>query len=318
MGPTASGKTDLAIRLAEALDGELISVDSALVYRGMDIGSAKPDYPHHLVDICDPSEIYSASRFVIDAQRAIESVRAAGRRPILVGGTMLYYRALLEGLAPMPAADPALRAELEARAHREGWPALHNELALLDPEAAQRIHPNHSQRLVRALEICILTGKPLTQVHARGSDAESGLDSDHSPPKALAIALAPSDRSVLHRRIELRFKQMLEKGFEQEVIELYQRGDLHLELPSMRAVGYRQMWEYLEGNSTLEQAIELAVIATRQLAKRQFTWLRKWPDLLWIHTDENSRVESCDLAVSGENYDDSAELVLNYLVRNPM
>ena len=158
MGPTASGKTDLAIRLAKALDGELISVDSALVYRDMDIGSAKPNYPHHLVDICDPSEIYSASRFVTDALAAIKAVQAKGRRPILVGGTMLYYRALFEGLAEMPAADPDLRAELEARAQREGWPALHAELTLLDPVAAERIHPNHSQRLVRALEVCILTG----------------------------------------------------------------------------------------------------------------------------------------------------------------
>ncbi len=305
-GPTASGKTDLAIRLAEALNGELVSVDSALVYRGLDIGSAKPDYPHHLVDICDPAEAYSASRFVDDALGAIETIVQRGRRPILVGGTMLYYRALLEGLAPMPAADPELRAELESRGVSEGWPALHKELESLDPGAAARIHPNHSQRLVRALEIRILTGESLDEVHARTEVRENNLN-------PMVVAIAPTERAVLHDRIAKRFDQMMAAGFLDEVRALHARHDLGPELPAVRAVGYRQLWAHLDDECTLDEAIERGIAATRQLAKRQFTWLRKWPDLKWIHTDANNLVEAHDFGEIDPSIGNPSDLLLNYL-----
>lgn len=313
MGPTASGKTDLAIALAEALDGELISVDSALVYRGLDIGSAKPAYPHHLVDICDPDEAYSAARFVNDARRVLADVRARGRRPILVGGTMLYYRALLQGLAPMPGADPAVRAEIEAQAQREGWPSVHQALAAVDPDAAARIHPNHSQRLLRALEVYRVSGRPLSELH----------DADESEPgiPSIPIALAPRERRVLHERIATRFHAMMDAGFLEEVRTLHARRDLHSGLPALRAVGYRQLWEHLDGHCSLDEAVERGIAATRQLAKRQFTWLRKWPDLRWIHTDAQGQVLDFATA-SGESLEgavtNSADLVLNYLTANPM
>lgn len=313
MGPTASGKTDLAIALAEALDGELVSVDSALVYRGLDIGSAKPQYPHHLIDICDPSDAYSAARFAEDARAAIADIEARGRRPILVGGTMLYYRALLEGLARMPGASESIRQEIAQRAEREGWPALHSELAQIDPVAAEKIHPNHSQRISRALEVYRLSGKTLSELHA-----ESGTGA--RAPAALCIALAPSDRAVLHRRIEQRFAQMMEAGFLDEVRGLHTRRDLHPQLPAIRAVGYRQLWEHLSGDCSLEEATARAVAATRQLAKRQLTWLRKWPELHWIHTDPEGRVVASDLdsdpkAAAGGL---PVNLVLSYLTYMPM
>ncbi|WOJ93069.1 tRNA (adenosine(37)-N6)-dimethylallyltransferase MiaA [Congregibacter variabilis] len=315
MGPTASGKTNLAIALAQALDGELISVDSALVYRGLDIGSAKPGYPHHLVDICDPSEAYSAARFVKDAQEAIESVRSRGRRPILVGGTMLYYNALLRGLAAMPGANEAARKEIASMAAQEGWPAVHRELARVDPESAARIHPNHSQRLSRALEVYRLTGKTLTYFHEQ--EQLSPLDITD----ALAIAIAPASRQVLHTRIETRFLEMMNAGFLDEVRSLRERGDLHADLPAIRAVGYRQLWSYLAGECSLDEAQERAIIATRQLAKRQLTWLRKWPDLHWIHTDVSGAVLESDLAkqkpILAKNTD-PADLLLNYLTYDPM
>ncbi len=314
MGPTASGKTDLAMELAEDLDGELISVDSALVYRGLDIGSAKPDYPHHLIDICDPTEVYSAARFVADARRAIADIEARGRRPILVGGTMLYYRALFMGLAAMPGADAQVRAEIETLAARDGWPAVHRQLAAVDPVSASRIHPNHSQRLTRALEVFRVTGRPLSSFHGGGN--EKSFDRD-----AMAIAIAPAERAVLHERIALRFAAMLEAGFVEEVRTLYARGDLHPQLPSIRAVGYRQLWDYVDGNCSLEEASQRAVAATRQLAKRQFTWLRKWPDLHWIHTDSQGQVTGSDLPETPENGPFTlkpANLVLNYLTYNPM
>lgn len=315
MGPTASGKTSLAIALAEALDGELISVDSALVYRGLDIGSAKPAYPHHLMNICDPSEAYSAARFVKDAQHAIESVRSRGRRPILVGGTMLYYNALLKGLAAMPGADEAVRRDIASMAAKDGWPAVHRELMRVDPQSAERIHPNHSQRLSRALEVYRLTGKTLTQFHEQ--EQASPLDI----ADALAIAIAPASRPVLHARIETRFLEMMEAGFLDEVRSLKDRADLHADLPAIRAVGYRQLWSYLDGECSLEEAKERGVIATRQLAKRQFTWLRKWPDLQWIHTDASGAVLESDLAKNNPNLaknTDPADLLLNYLTYNPM
>lgn len=315
MGPTASGKTDLAIALANALDGELISVDSALVYRDLDIGSAKPAYPHHLIDICDPSEAYSAARFAKDAGAAIQAVMDRGRRPILVGGTMLYYRALVQGFAPMPSADAAVREAISAMALRDGWPAVHRELAEVDPASAARIHPNHSQRLSRALEVYRLTGKTMTELHHQAA-ASILKQSD-----VLAIAIAPADRQVLHRRIEERFDSMMDAGFLEEVRTLKERNDLHVGLPAMRAVGYRQLWAHLDGDCSLEEAEALGVIATRQLAKRQFTWLRKWPGLRWIYTDNNGEVIQSDLATNDRNdtkMSDPANLLLNYLTYNPM
>ena len=304
MGPTASGKTDLAISLAEALDGELISVDSALVYRGLDIGSAKPAYPHHLIDICDPAQVYSAARFVSDARAAIDAIRQRGRRPILVGGTMLYYRALLRGLAPMPAADPALRADLEARAAREGWPALHGELARLDPVSAARIHPNHSQRILRALELCRLTGRPASAIHTETPDPAL---------PSLCVALAPVDRAMLHTRIASRLQGMLAAGFVEEVAALRARGDLHPGLPSMRAVGYRQIWDYLDGATDRDRAVERARAATRQLAKRQLTWLRSWPQLSWLLTDGAGHLVTVDGALAAVPGALPSDRILNYL-----
>lgn len=276
MGPTAAGKTDLAIYLAEQCNGELISVDSALVYRGLDIGSAKPDYPHHLIDIRDPSEPYSAADFVRDATSAIRDIRARGKWPILVGGTMLYYRALLQGLDDMPESNAEIRAEIEARAAREGWPALHAELAEADPITAARIHPNHSQRISRALEVYRLSGKPMSHWQAGAAPAFS--------EPYLAIAVCPKERAVLHDRIARRLDIMFEQGFLDEVRLLRERADLHADLPAIRAVGYRQLWEYLDGTSDWKTACDRALAASRQLAKRQLTWLRKWPDLHWLLT----------------------------------
>lgn len=283
MGPTAAGKTEVAIALAEGLGGELVSVDSVLVYRGLDIGSAKPDYPHHLVDICDPSEAYSAARFVVDAAAAIQAVRDRGRRPILVGGTALYFRALLDGLSPLPGADAAIRATIEAEAAIRGWPALHAELAGVDPAAAARIHPHHSQRLTRALEVFRATGQPLSALQGAAQPAFSG--------PSIAIALAPADRADLHRRIDRRFDALMARGFLDEVRALHRRGDLHPGLPALRAVGYRQLWDYLEGQGSLDAAVARGKAATRQLAKRQFTWLRKWPALHWLRCDESGRLQ---------------------------
>lgn len=309
MGPTASGKTALAISLAEALNGELISVDSALVYRGLDIGSAKPDYPHWLVDISDPATSYSAAQFAIDARRAIADIRARDRRPILVGGSMLYFRALLQGLAPMPGANAQVRAELEARAARVGWPVLHAELALVDPVSAARIHPNHSQRILRALEVFKASGVPLSDLHARQSLQKAQAE------QALCVALAPKDRHVLHARIGQRFQEMVEAGLVNEVRALHARGDLSADLPAIRAVGYRQIWSYLEGECSLDEAIDRGVAATRQLAKRQFTWLRKWPDLRWLRTNDAQVVVESDLCAGDELPANPANLLLSYLAQ---
>ncbi len=280
MGPTASGKTDLAIELAGVLDCELVSVDSALVYRGLDIGSAKPDYPHHLVDIREPDEPYSAADFAADAERVVGDILARGKTPLLVGGTMLYFRAFLDGLAQMPASDPEQRAAIEAQAALEGWPALHRELARVDPLAAQRIHPNHSQRIARALEVYRSSGIPISDWQARQSTESPG-----QRFQLRQLAICPRDRAVLHERIARRFELMLEQGFVEEVERLRARPGLHPDLPAIRAVGYRQLWQYLDGDCDLATAVERAVAATRQLAKRQLTWLRKWPDLHWLETD---------------------------------
>jgi tRNA dimethylallyltransferase len=291
MGPTAAGKTDLALELARVLPCDLISVDSALVYRGMDIGTAKPDkavlaeFPHALIDILDPAQSYSAADFRADALTAMAQSTARGRIPLLVGGTMLYYKALLEGLADMPSADPLVRAELESRAAVEGWEALHRELAEVDPESAARIHPNDPQRLVRALEVYRVSGLSMSEHRRRqqaGNPDSDTLGSGQLPYTVAQLAIAPVERQILHSRIAQRFHAMLEQGFIEEVEALRKRSDLHAGLPSIRAVGYRQVWEYLDGGLSRAEMTERGIIATRQLAKRQFTWLRGWGDLQWL------------------------------------
>ncbi|MDP2112216.1 MAG: tRNA (adenosine(37)-N6)-dimethylallyltransferase MiaA [Thiobacillus sp.] len=276
MGPTASGKTALAVSLVERFPLEIISVDSALVYRGMDIGSAKPDAatlaraPHHLLDIRDPADAYSAAAFCDDARRLMADIVARGRVPLLVGGTMLYFRALLRGLDDLPRADPALRKALEAEAKAHGWPALHAELAVIDPATAARLAPNDSQRIGRALEVFRLTGTPMSALLDR---AQSEL-----PYRVLQLALIPSDRAVLHQRIAARFDAMLAEGLVDEVEFLRRADALSPDLPAMRAVGYRQAWAYLDGDIDMKALREQGIAATRQLAKRQLTWLRSWPD----------------------------------------
>ncbi|MCE8034352.1 MAG: tRNA (adenosine(37)-N6)-dimethylallyltransferase MiaA [Halomonas sp.] len=281
MGPTAAGKTDLAITLHERLDCELISMDSAMVYRGMDIGSAKPSAeelaraPHRLIDIRDPAEPYSAADFREDAHREMRRITAAGRIPLLVGGTMMYAKRLLEGVANLPAADPSIRAELACEAERHGLTGLHAELARVDPESARRIHPNDPQRLMRALEVYRASGTTLTELWRRQRP-------ETFPWNVLSIGFTPFDRRILHERIAARFEVMLDAGFIGEVEALRARGDLHPGLPSMKSVGYRQAWEYLDGQGDLEQLRQRTVVATRQLAKRQLTWLRSWPELHWV------------------------------------
>ena len=291
MGPTAAGKTDLAIELSKVLPCELVSVDSALVYRGMDIGTAKPSkeilaaHPHRLIDILDPAESYSAADFRRDALTAMAEITARGNIPLLVGGTMLYYKALSEGLADMPAADPQVRAQLEEEALRLGWQALHDQLAAIDPASAARIHPNDPQRLTRALEVYRVSGMSMTDHRQKQSEqstkaAASGCS--QLPYTVANLGIAPANRQVLHERIAQRFGQMLEQGFIDEVISLRRRSDLHAGLPSIRAVGYRQVWDYLDGKLTAAQMQERGIIATRQLSKRQFTWLRSWSDVHWL------------------------------------
>lgn len=294
MGPTASGKTDLAMALSKHLPVELISVDSALVYRSMDIGSAKPtqdelrEFPHRLIDIRDPSEPYSAADFVADAEREIADVHAQGKVPMLVGGTMLYFRALLDGLADMPEADESVRRKIEQDAELHGWSFVHEQLAKVDPQMAAEIHPNHSQRLSRALEVFLVSGKTMSQLREIQSQKKSIGFATRFDLKQIAIA--PRDRHILHQRIELRFKKMLEQGFVDEVKALFDRGDLHPDLPAIRAVGYRQVWEYLENQLSYAEMIERGIIATRQLAKRQLTWLKSWPyepvPLHWLYTQD--------------------------------
>ncbi|MBV7481553.1 tRNA (adenosine(37)-N6)-dimethylallyltransferase MiaA [Bordetella sp. BOR01] len=278
-GPTAAGKSAATLALAQRWPLEVINVDSATIYRGMDIGTAKPSpaeqarVPQHLLDIRDPAQSYSAAEFRTDALRLIDAIRARGRMPLLAGGTMLYYKALREGLDDLPQADPALRAELEARAARLGWPALHAELAQLDPATAARLAPNDSQRIQRALEICMLSGQPMSAL------LQAQRPSD--PPTShryITLSLEPSDRAALHARIEQRFDAMLAGGLLDEVRALHARRDLHPGLPSVRCVGYRQMWAHLDGTVDLDTAREQAIAATRQLAKRQLTWLRAQPE----------------------------------------
>ncbi|MGF1845196.1 tRNA (adenosine(37)-N6)-dimethylallyltransferase MiaA [Vibrio clamense] len=283
MGPTASGKTDLAIRLRQKYPVEIISVDSALIYKGMDIGTAKPDdqelalAPHRLIDILDPSEAYSAADFRRDALEAMNDIVSEGKIPLLVGGTMLYYKALLEGLSPLPAANREIRHQIEQQALENGWAALHDELKAIDPVSAERIHPNDPQRLSRALEVYRISGKTLTEL--------TQVKGESLPFRVKQFAIAPKERAELHRRIELRFDKMLEAGFEDEMRTLYARDDLHPDLPSIRCVGYRQMWDYLDGQCDLDEAVFRGVCATRQLAKRQITWLRSWDDLTWLDSE---------------------------------
>jgi len=286
MGPTASGKTGLAIELCEHFPLEIISVDSALVYRGMDIGTAKPDAEtlnkaaHRLIDIRDPSESYSAADFRDDALREMQSITAAGKVPLLVGGTMLYFRALEHGLSELPAANPQVRKQLARQAADIGWPAMHEILRQKDPQAASRIHPNDPQRIQRALEVINISGQPMSELQAR----TAGNSLDYRLHK---IIISPEPRSVLHKRIERRFDLMMKNGFVDEMKLLYSRSDLNTDLPSMRAVGYRQAWQWLEGNSTSEQMRDQTIAATRQLAKRQLTWLRRENACLWydLQTD---------------------------------
>lgn len=281
MGPTAAGKTDIAVELVERLPCEIISVDSAMIYRGMDIGTAKPESetlaraPHRLIDICDPTEAYSAARFRADALQAIEAILAVGKIPLLVGGTMLYFRALSEGLSELPSADDEVRAKLEADAERIGWGEMHARLVQVDPAAAARIHPNDPQRIQRALEVYEITGRSLSEL-TRSERRNS------FPYPIRKLVVAPPERAALHRRIELRFQQMMEIGFLAEVEGLHQRAELHTGLPATRSVGYRQLWAYLDGELTLDEAIERGIIATRQLAKRQMTWLRHEKNEKWV------------------------------------
>lgn len=273
MGPTASGKSALALNLCDRFELEIVSVDSAQVFRRMDIGTAKPDreirrrHPHHLVDIVEPTDAYSAARFCDDALAAIADISARGRVPLLVGGTMLYFRALKHGLSALPAADPATRQVIDAMARDAGWPALHEELSRIDPQTAQRLAPGDAQRIQRALEVFYLTGKPMSALLQKSTPAVM-------PFEAIEIALLPSDRGVLHQRIADRFEEMLELGLIAEVEALRRDFTLHADMPSMRCVGYRQVWHYLDGGFGLAMLREKGIAATRQLAKRQLTWLR--------------------------------------------
>lgn len=297
MGPTASGKTPLAVELVKRFPLEIISVDSAMVYRGMDIGTAKPDAatlkiaPHRLIDLVDPKEPYSAGQFRVDALQAIKEIHTNGKIPLLVGGTMLYFRVLTQGLATLPKANEAIRETLQTRAKKEGWETLHSELQQVDPISAARIHPNDSQRIQRALEVFMLTNKPISTWQAEDT---SPLANYHLQQ----FALAPTERIRLHERIALRFDQMLEQGFIGEVRQLYERGDLSPDLPSLRSVGYRQAWDYLAGTISYEQMREQAIAATRQLAKRQLTWLRSWPDLVWLDSEDEKLVPRMEKLVA--------------------
>lgn len=312
MGPTASGKTDLAIELCRRLPCDIVSVDSAMIYRGMDIGTAKPSpeelaqAPHRLIDICDPADTYSAADFRRDALREMAEITSAGRIPLLVGGTMMYFKALLHGMSDLPSADPGIRRALEQEALEKGWGALHRELEQQDPVAARLIHQNNRQRLVRALEVIRLTGRPISSLWedksggkpANGDRNQGGVEdytyftqwqADETPSlpyTVVQLAMAPADRQVLHERINLRFQAMLDAGFLDEVRALMARGDLHPGLPSMRCVGYRQAWSHLAGDCDYSTMVEKGSAATRQLAKRQLTWLRKWSGLDWLDSGD--------------------------------
>ena len=288
MGPTASGKTGLALDIAAQVDSEVISVDSALVYKGMDIGTAKPTQEeqagvvHHLIDIIDPAQSYSVSQFVNDTNGLIGDILARGKVPILAGGTMMYFNALINGISPLPKSDEKIRDDITQQAQRLGWSKLHDELRGVDPISGERIHPNDPQRITRALEVYRSTGKTLTYWQQQ--------EGEKCPYNIAQFAIAPADRAVLHERIATRFDLMLEQGFENEVVKLYERSDLHEDLPSIRSVGYRQMWQYLDGQLSYAEMRERGIIATRQLAKRQLTWLRGWEQVTWLDTFANDNL----------------------------
>jgi tRNA dimethylallyltransferase len=290
MGPTASGKTALAIELVQRFPMDIISVDSAQIYRGMDVGTGKPDAatlalaPHRLIDFLDPAESYSAARFCADARREMADIRAQGRIPLLVGGTMLYFKALRDGLAQMPAADPEVRAQILAQAQAEGWASVHAALASVDPVAAARIHPNDPQRLQRALEVFRVSGRSLSDWQQAGKLRAPTEQADSE--SLLFMAIQPAERAVLHDRIAARFRTMLDDGLVAEVEKLKARPDLHIGLPSIRSVGYRQVWQYLDHEYGYDAMVERGIIATRQLAKRQITWLRSWGDLHNFDSDD--------------------------------
>ena len=294
MGPTAAGKTDLALRLAERLPVDLVSVDSAMVYRGMDVGTGKPPpevlarAPHRLIDIREVTGTYSAGEFRRDAMREIESSRADGRIPLLVGGTLLYFRALERGFAPLPRAAPEVRERLEADAERSGWRALHARLAAVDPGAARRIHPNDAQRIQRALEVFEVSGRRLSEWH------RSGARPSGPPGPVVRLAVAPADRGELHRAIDTRFRTMVERGLVEEVRALAARPGVGPDLPSMRAVGYRQVWDHLQGRSDHAGMLERGIAATRQLARRQLTWLRSLPGIHWLEPTPGAEVRALD------------------------
>ncbi len=298
MGPTASGKTALAMQLYDELPCEIVSVDSAMIYKGMDIGTAKPDaetlrqYPHRLIDLCDPSEAYSAAEFRRDALNEISEIRNSGKIPLLTGGTMMYFNALKNGLAQLPEADPEVRQRLLDEANAMGWPYMHAKLAKVDPESAQRLNPNDSQRLQRALEIYEVSGRTMTDLWA---------EQEQQKPEfpIISMAVMPNDRAELHKRIEQRFDIMLEQGFVDEVRSLWDRGDLNLQMPSVRCVGYRQVWEYFSDTWDYETMRFKGIVATRQLAKRQVTWLRSWEKLAWMDTHDPKLLSNALKLVGG-------------------
>ena len=288
MGPTASGKTDLAISLLEHMPVELINVDSAQIYKQMDIGTAKPDAetlkkaPHRLLGFCDPADAYSAADFANDAKKEIAEIHSMQRIPLLVGGSMLYFKVLLEGLSDLPSADADIRKSIQEQADKEGWASLHQQLQLIDPTTAEKLHPNHSQRIQRALEVYKITGTPLSELQ---NQSEGGIE-DYYDVRQYSLVM--QNRTLLHQRIEQRFMLMMETGFAAEVEQLFKRGDLHADMPSIRAAGYRQLWDYFEGHCSLDEAVEKAIIATRQLAKRQQTWLRNWSNSQKIQVDNQN------------------------------
>ncbi len=298
MGPTATGKTELAMELHRALACDIVSVDSALVYKGMNIGTAKPgpeqlaECPHRLIDIVEPADTYSAGRFVEDARREIESILAAGRLPVLVGGSMLYFKVLQEGIASLPSADPDVRASIDGAARQKGWPAPPEQLRELDPQAAESIAPNDAQRIQRALEVFRLTGMPISRIHRDARPEET-------PWRYIKIGLWPADREALHRRIEKRLHCMLANGLIDEVAGLRARSDLNADLASMRAVGYRQLWRYLDGEDALDEATRKALVATRQLAKRQLTWMRNEADLHLVEVPAEALTDCCLQIIKG-------------------
>ncbi|MFY0677978.1 MAG: tRNA (adenosine(37)-N6)-dimethylallyltransferase MiaA [Neptuniibacter sp.] len=298
MGPTASGKTALAMQLYDELPCEIVSVDSAMIYKGMDIGTAKPDaetlrqYPHRLIDLCDPAEAYSAAEFRRDALNEISEIRNSGKIPLLTGGTMMYFNALKNGLAQLPEADPEVRQRLLDEANAMGWPHMHAKLAKVDPESAQRLNPNDSQRLQRALEVYEVSGRTMTDLWA---------EQEQQKPEfpIISMAVMPNDRAELHQRIEQRFDIMLEQGFVDEVRALWDRGDLNLQMPSVRCVGYRQVWEYFSDTWDYETMRFKGIVATRQLAKRQVTWLRSWEKLAWMDTHDPKLLSNALKLVGG-------------------